>query len=548
MLNIDDVSERVQDSTPTPDRMAQTMLPAVIARHAMLTPDAPFLQEVDGPSATYGEVHNRAMRWMAALAAAGISAGDRVVTMLPTGIDAVAIWLGLAWLRAIDVATNPDYRGDVLDAALKLIEPSAIIALPDRLGDLAATPAVQAVDRLIVPSAPDGLPVSLRGKVDDFATFLAQASDTPITDPAPPQPWDIACIIFTSGTTGPSKGVLIPWGMLDAAARSAFPLEEVLADEVYYCALPFYHLLGRHCVAQMALTGRRLVTRKRYSVTEFWSDVRRYGATMAFAFTAPLYQQPPRNDDTDHTLRTLFAVPMIPEHREFDLRFGVRTRTMFGMTELGVAFASGAHVDDYRACGRAVAGPAGLEVRLVDEHDIEVSVGQIGELVARTRHPWALNAGYFRMPEETAYAWRNGWFHTGDGFRRDEHGNYYFVERLKDYIRRRGENISAYEVEAAANRYPDVLESAAIAVPSDTGEDEVKICIVAVAGRNPTADDIWAHLQESLPKYMVPRYVEFLAALPRTVTMKVRKVDLRADALNRRTKDRLAQREGTTTS
>ena len=143
MLNIDDVSERVQDSTPTPDRMAQTMLPAVIARHATLTPDAPFLQEVDGPSATYGEVHNRAMRWIAALAAAGISAGDRVVTMLPTGIDAVAIWLGLAWLRAIDVATNPDYRGDVLDAALKLIEPSAIIALPDRLGDLAATPAVQ---------------------------------------------------------------------------------------------------------------------------------------------------------------------------------------------------------------------------------------------------------------------------------------------------------------------------------------------------------------------------------------------------------------------
>jgi len=168
--------------------------------------------------------------------------------------------------------------------------------------------------------------------------------------------------------------------------------------------------------------------------------------------------------------------------------------------------------------------------------------------VARTRDPWALNAGYLRMPEETAHAWRNGWFHTGDGFRRDERGNYYFVERLKDYIRRRGENISAYEVEAAANRHPDVLESAAIAVPSDTGEDEVKICIVAVAGRNPTADDIWAHLQESLPKYMVPRYVEFVDALPRTVTMKVRKVDLRADALNRRTKDRLSQSEGTTTS
>jgi crotonobetaine/carnitine-CoA ligase len=298
----------------------------------------------------------------------------------------------------------------------------------------------------------------------------------------------------------------------------------------------------------MALTGRRLVTRKRYSVTEFWSDVRRYGATMAFAFTAPLYQQPPRDDDADHTLRTLFAVPMIPEHREFDRRFGVRTRTMFGMTELGVAFASGAHVDDYRSCGRAVAGPAGLEVRLVDEHDMEMPIGQIGELVARTRRPWALNAGYFRMPGETAHAWRNGWFHTGDGFRRDERGNYYFVERLKDYIRRRGENISAYEVEAAANRHPDVLESAAIAVPSDTGEDEVKICIVAVAGRNPTADDIWAHLQESLPKYMVPRYVEFLDALPRTVTMKVRKVDLRADALNRRTKDRLSQSEGTTTS
>jgi crotonobetaine/carnitine-CoA ligase len=180
-------------------------------------------------------------------------------------------------------------------------------------------------------------------------------------------------------------------------------------------------------------------------------------------------------------------------------------------------------------------------VRIVDEHDQPVGVDEVGELIVRTDEPWVLNSGYYGMPEATATAWRNGWFHTGDGFRVDADGNYYFVDRMKDAIRRRGENISSFEVEALVVQHPDVAECAAIGVPSEFSEDEVKVCVVLHAEVTLSAADLVTWLEPRMPKFMIPRYVEFVDGLPKTeATMRTQKAKLRDHAINANTWDREA--------
>jgi crotonobetaine/carnitine-CoA ligase len=235
-------------------------------------------------------------------------------------------------------------------------------------------------------------------------------------------------------------------------------------------------------------------------------------------------------------------VPLPPGVAEFERRFGVRVMTSYGMTEIGMPFVSdGSNLANDTSCGRLVPGWAGYEVRIVDEHDQPLPPNEAGELVVRTREPWVLNRGYHGKPEATAAAWRNGWFHTGDAFVCDEDGNYYFFDRIKDAIRRRGENISSFEVEALVNEHPEVVESAAIAVPSEYSEDEVKVCVVRADGSTLTESQLIEFLVPRMPKFMVPRYVEFVEALPKTEgTMRTRKFELRTEPLNDATWDREA--------
>jgi crotonobetaine/carnitine-CoA ligase len=199
------------------------------------------------------------------------------------------------------------------------------------------------------------------------------------------------------------------------------------------------------------------------------------------------------------------------------------------MTETSIPLHSGWDFDDWRSCGKARPGPPGYEVRLVDERDVPVAEGETGELVCRTEEPWAMNAGYLGRPEETATAWRNGWFHTGDAFRMDAGGRYYFVDRIKDAIRRRGENVSSFEIEREVLDHPDVNECAAIGVPSELGEEDIKVFVVRRPGSDLTAVALIEHVRGRCADFMVPRYVEFLDELPRTeATQKVKKSELRA--------------------
>jgi len=250
-----------------------------------------------------------------------------------------------------------------------------------------------------------------------------------------------------------------------------------------------------------------------------------------------LLNQPPSSRDRDHPLRAVITVPWNQDSLAVARRFGIDMHTAFNMTELATPIRSQANPPVLGTCGQA---RPGVECRVVDENDMEVPTGTVGELIVRTSRPWEITQGYYKNPEATARVWRNGWFHTGDGFRRDADGNFFFVDRMKDAIRRRGENISSFEVESEASAHPDVRECAAIPVPSEVGEDEVMLVVVPVAGRDVDPLALLRFLEPRMAAYMLPRYVRQLDQLPKTPTAKVEKHRLRSEGVTADTWDREA--------
>jgi len=254
-----------------------------------------------------------------------------------------------------------------------------------------------------------------------------------------------------------------------------------------------------------------------------------------------MLDRPPSPDDAENPLKTVYMGPLL-RSKEFAERFGVEIYTAYGMSEVPVPIVSGLNPEDERSCGRA-ADPEHYELRLVDEHDVPVPIGTPGELIARHTLPWMINSGYRNMPEATANAWRNGWFHTGDQFVQDEEGNLFFLDRMKDVIRRRGENISSFEVESEVLSHPLVKDAAAIAVqnPSvgeDVDDEEVKIVVVLAEGAALEPADLCEYLSKRMPRHWVPRFVEYTAELPRTESHKVKKAVLREAGVNAETWDR----------
>ena len=250
-----------------------------------------------------------------------------------------------------------------------------------------------------------------------------------------------------------------------------------------------------------------------------------------------LLKRPPAPDDKDHPLKTCTYVPLNETAPQFHARFGTDIYTHFNMTEISMPIVTGANPTALGSAGRP---RPGVDVRIVDENDCELPVDAVGELVVRTDCPWATSHGYAGNPAATAAAWRNGWFHTGDGFRRDAEGNFYFVDRLKDAIRRRGENISSFEVESEVLAFPPIREAAAIAVRSEIAEDEVCAVVAIREGEKFDPAALIAFLRPRMAHFMVPRYVRVVDALPRTPTSKIEKVKLRAEGLTTDTWDREA--------
>jgi carnitine-CoA ligase len=350
-------------------------------------------------------------------------------------------------------------------------------------------------------------------------------------------------VIYTSGTTGPSKGVLIPHAHGYLMARNAAKTLRVGEEDVYYICMPMFHSNALFMQAfGCLLAGCRAYVVKRFSPSRWLDDVRASQATLTNGLgVIPefIFRQPPTDHDRDHRLRTMMAVPIGAEWGEpFQERFGVRFVQGYGMTEINIVAYSGD--DDELLPG--LAGPIleEYDVRIFDEQDRELARNSIGEIVVRPNVPFCFMAGYQRMPEKTVEAWQNLWFHTGDAGRIDEKGRLHFVDRIKDCIRRRGENISSFEVEQVINSHPDVAECAVIAVkPADAGgEDEVKACVVPKPGKTIDPVALLDYCQDRMPRFAVPRFVETVGELAKTPTGKVQKEPLKKAGITDATWDR----------
>ncbi|MEX1008760.1 MAG: AMP-binding protein [Acidimicrobiia bacterium] len=503
------------------------LAPHAVARWADETPDAIALEHVDGERVTYTELNTQSRAWASALEALGVSAGDHVATMLPNTFDSHRAVIGLGWLRAVEVPLNTAYVGRMLAYALDHADATTLVLTSEYSDQVAAIRnEVPKLERVVV--------------VDDDEFRHAAGAGRDREWPGP-EYRDIHSLMYTSGTTGPSKAVITPWAVM-YQFWSWVPDDALGAGEGLYCTMPMFHNSGRSAFNYAMVRGARFVVRDRFSANSFWDDVRATDcrtAALIGPMTALLYSAPPSPDDADNPLRDVILGPMIPEIDDFERRFAVRTATCYGQTEVGIPISTGWDHGPWANCGRTRTDYPWPDAVVVNEYDEPLPPGEVGELVVRSAEPWALNVGYYKMPEQTVEAWRNGWFHTGDAFRVDEDGWYYFVDRLRDAIRRRGENISSFEVETNVCEYDDVLECAAIGVPAVHGEDDV---LVAVIVRDPSSFDpaaLCEFLEPRMPRFMLPRYVEVVDDLPRTeASMRVRKHEIRARGVTGRTYDR----------
>jgi carnitine-CoA ligase len=515
---------------PRPEQCVQRYM---IERWARQQPQKVFAIFADGERWTYAEMQSRAIRTANALRALGVKQGERVLVWLPNGADCLRIWFGLNYLGAVFVPINTAYRGTLLEHAIALSEAQLMIAHADlcpRLNDVER----KSVREIVILG---GAPSPLDGVTVHPASALDSADERPPALERPIAPWDMQSIIFTSGTTGPSKGVMSSYVHLHQMAASAPFLSS--ADR-YMINLPLFHSGGVMPITAMLIHGGSIAMVDSFDTDSFWPTVRKAGITTSILLGVMggfLLKRPPSPDDKDHALKTCTYVPLNETAPQFHARFGTDIYTHFNMTEISMPIVTGANPTALGSAGRP---RAGVEVRIVDENDCELPVDAVGELVVRTDCPWATSHGYASNPPATAAAWRNGWFHTGDGFRRDADGNFYFVDRLKDAIRRRGENISSFEVESEVLAYPPIREAAAIAVRSEIAEDEVCAVVAIREGEAFDPAELIAFLRPRMAHFMVPRYVRIVDALPRTPTSKIEKVKLRAEGLTADTWDREA--------
>ena len=513
----------------------ECVLRYLLDRWANERPDQPHVVFADGAEWTFAELRDKVRTKAAGLRAMGIEQGEHVAVWLPNGPDALIAFYAINYIGAVFVPFNTAYRGQLLQHVIANSGARVLLVHPDLVPRLSEIDLGR-VERLVVTTGNE-VPEAPR-PIQRFDE-LAGAADETLELARPIEPWDIQSIIYTSGTTGPSKGVLSSYlHMFTNAGPESWPMVD--ENDRYMCVAPIFHIGGMGPPFVMLARGASVAMIDNFSTEDFWAVAKATQSTVVFllgVMATFLLKAEPRPDDRDHTVKKAFMVPLTGDAPAFTERFGVDIYTIFNMTEISSPIVSEANPKKIGTCGRV---RDGVDVRLVDRNDCEVPIGEIGEMLVRTDRPWAMNSGYNANPEATAEAWRNGWFHTGDAFRRDEDGYFYFVDRVKDAIRRRGENISSFEVEADVCSHPAVREAAAVAVPSEFSEDEVMVIVAPVPGQKLEARQLAEFLIDTMPYFMVPRYIRILDELPKTPSAKVMKADLRKEGVTSDTWDREA--------
>ena len=536
--------------TPSNLPLEERTVGRILARQADRLADKNFIETTSGDCISYRDMHLRSNQFAQGAAAFGIESQEPVLVMLPDTIDYVTVWCGLAKRGAIEVPINLAYRKNILkrlcndSTAKKIIIDCQYV---ERLEEIADD--LEHLDCVILYAEDQ--------KLDSYGTLppkLAQTyqvvgfehlfSDISTDFEPAPQFSDLVGIMYTSGTTGASKGVSTTHShsfcYADGAAEIFYLSEE---DRFYTAGLPLFHLAGQWgvCYASM-IYGATVVLRKGYRNDNFWPDIAEHSCTVVFLLGAIanfLWQQPKLPEDSETPLKKVGMFPVMTEHKQFRERFGVEISTGYGSTESPCPVIH--HFDEPLPNHQCVGFPTGrYDVKILDENDQVCTTGTVGEISTRPRAPWEIMLNYWRQPEYTAKVFRNLWYHTGDAGYQDDEGRLFFVDRLTDSMRRRGENISSMEVEDEVNQHPDVLECAVFPVLAEHSEQEVMVVITPQPDVTIEPEKLIRFLDQRMAYFMIPRYIEFTAAIPKTPTGKMEKYKLRAKGITPSTWDRVA--------
>ena len=449
----------------------------------------------------------------------GVAPGDRVAVMAGNRVEILDVILGCAWLGAIAVPVNTAVRGQQLHHILTNCAAELLVIESGLLDHIRALPDTASLRQVWTL---DGYGATPTVPVDPFPALGAGVA------PADVGPGDTALILYTSGTTGVSKGVLSPHAQFYWWGVNVSTQLELGADDVLYTCLPLFHTNAINAFSQALVSGAEYALGPRFSASRFWSDAARSGATFTYligAMVSILAGREPAEHDRSHRVRAALSPATPPALlTPFLERFGVALIDGYGSTETNSVIAASRRERRAGYIGRV---QPGFRARIVDERGCEVPAGVSGELLLRGDQPYAFASGYFRMPEATVESWRDLWFHTGDRVCLEDDGWLRFVDRIKDVIRRRGENISSIEVEQVLAGYPDVADVAVYAVDSELGEDEVMAAVVPRPGSRVEFGDLVEFLTPRLASFAIPRFFTICADLPRTENGKVRKAVLR---------------------
>ncbi len=502
--------------------MDELTIPRLLRARAEALPDEPFLSFGDDTwsYARFGAEVGRVAR---GLQRAGVGPGQRVALFLPNSPEFLFVWFALASLRAIAVPINTAFRPPEVAYPLAHAEPSLVVAAEGLRETLEPAMAEAALRRPVLWVGPQGLPLDDAGEGRP--------------DPTAAEPEDVCCFIYTSGTTGRPKAVMQTQRNYVLTGEGFARWLRLRRDDRVMTLLPLFHINAQAYSTMGALAaGAGLILLERFSAGQFWDQARRYRATeinVIGSMLLMLGKQPPSPRDREHEVRVLYGAPAPREVcRPLEERFGVAVVEGFGMSEC--TFGLIQPLDGPRVPG-SMGRPRELpergitnDVRVVDAEGRDCPPDAPGELIIRNA---VMMAGYYKDPERTGEALRDGWLRTGDMATRDADGEFFYVGRKKELIRRRGENISPAEVEAVLHAHPAVAEAAVVGVPSQFSEEDVAAFVVPAAGAAATAEELRAWCAERLAPFKVPTEWRFLEALPKTSTQKVQKDALRAEHL-----------------
>ena len=533
------------------DDPTKWILANILRDRAEAHPDKDYLKFADNPWVSYGEVNARSNRVANALLARGVEKGESVSVMLPNCEEFLPVWYGILKAGAVMSSINTAYKGDFLSWTINLVEAKKLIisdVFLDRLDFVIKE--LPLLEHVIVmhTGAQEGPDPSL--KWEPLTEFMDASDSEP--DGVEYSWVDDARIMFTSGTTGRSKGVIkqnaadyfSARGLLEVVSKTSGRSIEDLADDTFFSCLPLFHSNAQVLSGYPAMVaGGRIAYTERFSSSRFWQQVIDAEATVFNSIGAVSYfiwNIPVSDLDKQHKVHTVFAAPAPKDiYSDFQERFGVKFIEGYGLTETGMA----TYMDPTRDPVPGTIGVAnpGYEVTVVEPGtDRPLPPETPGEIVVDMKIPNIVMRAYYGMPEKTAEDFRNLKLHTGDLGRMDADGYIYFMDRVKDYIRRRGENVSSMEVERQVSEHPGIKEAAAIGVKAGEGassEDEIMIvCIPEGAAPDPV--ELTEFMAERMPYFMVPRYIRVVDALPKTPTERVQKVKLRDEGITADTWDR----------